>query len=40
VILFSKYELPLGKTIGFLSDGAQAMAGKKNSVAAKKVKQF
>jgi hypothetical protein len=35
VTLFSKYELPWGRMVGFLSDGAPAMIGKSNGVAAK-----
>jgi hypothetical protein len=34
VTLFSKYELPWGKMVGFVSDGAPDMIGKSNGVAA------
>jgi hypothetical protein len=39
VTLLNKFELPLGKMVGFVSDGALAMIGKNNGVAAKLKKQ-
>jgi hypothetical protein len=35
VTLFSKYELPWEKMVGFVSDRSPAMIGKSNGVAAK-----
>jgi hypothetical protein len=35
VTLFSKYELPWEKMVGFVNDGASAVIGKSNGVAAK-----
>jgi hypothetical protein len=35
VIVLNKFELPWGKMVGFVSDGAPAMIGKNNGAAAK-----
>jgi hypothetical protein len=35
VTLLNKFELPWGKMVGFVSDGAPAIIGKNNGVAAK-----
>jgi hypothetical protein len=40
VTVFSKYELPWEKMVGFVSDGAPAMIGKSNGVAAKLKKRM
>jgi hypothetical protein len=44
VNLFNKFVLPWGKMVGFVSDGAPAIIGKNNGVAAKlkknKMKEF
>jgi hypothetical protein len=35
VTLLNKFELPWGKMVGYVSDGAAAIIGKNNGVAAK-----